>query len=128
MNLATTKEDDHVDKGGLGFLDSTQSVLDIELILTPPISPSETQLSGRTPKISTGTRSKGRDAKGNKRVKGNEREIRGGVQVQQDLTALKGRKGDTGALTIFAEDTHFRKADDKAVCSGEVVYTSLDSS
>lgn len=99
MNLATTGEDDETDKGGLGFLDSAQSILDIELVLTPPPK-LDTSFSTNGPS-STGKRTRIKESKGPKGAQ----EVRISVQVQQDLTALKGRKGDTGE---FSTTTHSR--------------------
>jgi hypothetical protein len=93
MNLAGT--DDHAlfnQQGGLGFLDSTRSILDIELFLTPHNS-----LAPASPSSHSSRRAKGRASKDAKSApKENNKEIKIAVQVQQDLAALKGRRGDTG--------------------------------
>jgi hypothetical protein len=89
MNLATTGENDSPDTGGLGFLDSSSQILELEIVLAPEVVVSD-------PAVATFTGAydgrKRRPGKKDERAK----EIRLEVKVQQDLMALKGRKGDTG--------------------------------
>ncbi|KAK1924505.1 hypothetical protein DB88DRAFT_490695 [Papiliotrema laurentii] len=88
MNLATTQETDEGHTGGLGFLDSTSSCLEMDVVLRPPTLDSG---AGTIP-ASSGRKRKGPKGKSEKE------EVRLPVRVQQDLTALKGRKGDTGSV------------------------------
>ena len=77
MELAGSSTGD--DTGGLGYMDGKEPLLDIELVLDPPKherdSFSKPKRKEKTPKS-----------------------IVVNAKVQQDLTALKGRKGDTGSV------------------------------
>jgi hypothetical protein len=88
------------DSGGLGYLDPTKPILDLELVLRPPLLD-----RGGT---NQGLEVRGKRGRGGalervreKERKGKAGEGRGGevvvcVRVVQDLKSLKGRKGDTG--------------------------------
>ena len=103
MDLASTREDAVTEQGGLGFLDSTKSVLQIDLLLT--LKPADTPIAtheatgGRKPRRG---RAGGRAA--HRQPQAQEDVV--GVQVQQDLSALKGRKGDTGKLRASPGKPH----------------------
>ncbi|WVQ83854.1 hypothetical protein IAT38_005998 [Cryptococcus sp. DSM 104549] len=95
MNLASTAPDDTQgarsdDSGGLGFLDSTKSILELSLDVSPPAS-ADAGKDVPEPKKrrERGVRKEKAGGKGVESVQ---------VKVQQDLTALKGRKGDTGSV------------------------------
>jgi len=90
MNLASTGENDIPNTGGLGFLDSSSQILELEILLSPHV-----------PVVDTATDAYDATYDGRKRRAGKKsdkaKEVRIDVKVQQDLMALKGRKGDTGA-------------------------------
>ena len=75
------------DTGGLGFFDRTKAVLEIELEIPPPTS------SLVDDPISRGRNERRRRSHG-KMAEKRARVI--SVRLQQDLGALKSRKGDTG--------------------------------
>ena len=97
MDLASTKDGDDSSRGtgGLGFLDSSSSFLELELILTPKKELLEVS-NDKGLRGSTSAKSK----KGVKKDAAKE-EVRLNVQIQQDLMALKGRKGDTGMSLLI---------------------------
>lgn len=122
MDLATTSPESRpTTSSGLGFLDSTKSVLELELILSPsPVGGSRRDRLGlldgssvvdgtATPSTNGKGRQKGsalrksrEKEKDTDKEKGKEKEVVIGVKVQQDLTALKGRKGDTGGCILLS--------------------------
>lgn len=86
MQLATVSQETEEKAGGLGFLDGSKQLLELDLVIsaepTPPV----------TPPSAAGTGRKG---------KGGKPEVKDVViplVVQQDLSALKGRRGDTGEI------------------------------
>ncbi|WVR04250.1 hypothetical protein IAU60_001250 [Kwoniella sp. DSM 27419] len=108
MNLASTSPEitargtsstpAHNDQGGLGFLDSTQSILDLTLDLSSASASASTDLAAPG-------KSKGSGRSGKKGKSGTLSRMGAGagvesvnVQIMQDLGALKGRKGDTGSV------------------------------
>ena len=92
MNLATTGENDIPDTGGLGFLDSSLQILELEIVLVPEVVVVDPGAATYTGGYDGRKRRAGRK---DERVK----EVRLEVKVQQDLMALKGRKGDTGTFS-----------------------------
>ncbi|KAK8846569.1 hypothetical protein IAR55_005655 [Kwoniella newhampshirensis] len=101
MNLASTSPEigpHQTDSGGLGFLDSTSSTLDLSLDLTPETgSGSSEAISGKTSTdvpIGHGRRGKNKNSRKveDKSVDSVE------VRIQQDIGMLKGRGGDTGSV------------------------------
>lgn len=82
MSLAAAETDGSASttRPGLGFLDASKAVLDLELELFPPASPP----------IQSPTRTKIRDSAPRSRIIS--------VQLQQDLHMLKQSRGDTGGL------------------------------
>ena len=95
MELATTGQMEQTEhKGGLGFIDSSLSTLPVVLELDPPVaSPSPSSPPDSSP--SAHRRSKhSRGKKNSTKDTG----ITVEVEIHQDLTALKGRKGDTGSV------------------------------
>jgi hypothetical protein len=93
MDLASTDEDDVTGQGGLGFLDSSQAVLQLDLVLKAETTKAPIQLQGET---QTSKHKRGRHGARAAVKMQQAQEIHVEVQVQQDLSALKGRKGDTG--------------------------------
>ena len=89
MNLASTNEDGIPDTGGLGFLDSSSQILELEILLSPHVATADPTV----PSYAGGYDGRKRRT-GKKEAQA--REMRIEVKVQQDLMALKGRKGDTG--------------------------------
>ncbi len=83
MRLATASPEVETAAGGLGFLDGSKPLLEMDLVIEPP-----QQSSGG-----------GGHQKGGKAPKASVKEVLIPLVVQQDLTALKGRKGDTGELS-----------------------------
>ena len=103
MDLATTREDEVTEQGGLGFLDSTKSMLQIDLLLTPKPAATPTATHGTTGgAMPRRGRAGGRAA--HRQPQAQEDVV--GVQVQQDLSALKGRKGDTGKSRASSGKSH----------------------
>ena len=111
MNLASTSNQDENKRipnalpSGLGFLDSTKSTLDVEIVLTPDIPPLEHMESvgddlGKSTLISVPARRRRKVYKRTKEVE--VQEVKVSVKVQQDLNALKGRKGDTGGSSPYS--------------------------
>lgn len=101
------------DSGGLGFLDSTKSAIEIDWELSPGVHEvdsgiAETQgedaasTSGEAHRpggAGSGSRRRTTGTRGLKRTLPNPapaRSVQVRVTIQQDLGALKGRKGDTG--------------------------------
>ncbi|ODN91383.1 hypothetical protein L198_05897 [Cryptococcus wingfieldii CBS 7118] len=94
MSLASVKEESqHENFGksseGLGYLDSSQSVLELLIDIEPPKD------SSAVPEVVYG---KGRRRKGTKKEGGKDSMVSIPVVLNQDLTALRGRKGDTGSV------------------------------
>ena len=109
MDLATTtSESVSTTPLGLGFLDSNSSMLELDLVISPrdrPSTGSANDILGLTD--SRPLKVAGRGAshrvsksrgtkKDEKRQGGGGEEVAISVKLQQDLAALKGRKGDTG--------------------------------
>ncbi|WVN88817.1 uncharacterized protein L203_104031 [Cryptococcus depauperatus CBS 7841] len=94
MNLASISEGEGVGQSliGLGFLDSTQSVLKLSLELAPPLD-----VITRNASQNQVVKSKGRKQRV-KKLQDESRVLGIDVQIHQDLTALKGRKGETGSV------------------------------
>ncbi|OCF40230.1 hypothetical protein I317_05987 [Kwoniella heveanensis CBS 569] len=90
------------DSGGLGFLDSNSSILDISIDLLQSASAVPSATAKDHPmgdKKSTGSRSKRGGVKAEKRIERKSKAVESvEVLIQQDLGALKGRKGDTGSV------------------------------
>lgn len=103
MNLASTSPEvggRNADSGGLGFLDSTKSILELSLDLTPDSTPTSSSAgdAGRSEPafaVRKGRSGKSKSALGGSAGNGNGVDSIE-VRIQQDLGALKGRKGDTG--------------------------------
>ncbi|WVQ75342.1 hypothetical protein IAR50_004961 [Cryptococcus sp. DSM 104548] len=96
MGLASvTEETSHENFGksseGLGYLDSSQSVLELLIEIEPPkdLNPSALPLA---------IQKKGRRRKGGKKEQRKDGVVSIPVVLNQDLNALKGRKGDTGSV------------------------------
>lgn len=104
MDLATTApESNSTQSLGLGFLDSTKSILELELVLSPDkISAYDQATSSTAEGSALQSRKKLSSGRANKtpqrwnRKGAEEKELVLSVKLQQDLAALKGRKGDTG--------------------------------
>jgi hypothetical protein len=111
MDLATTtSESVSTTPLGLGFLDLNSSMLELDLLISPrrpPSTGSTNDTSGLTDSRSLKVVGKGashRVSKSRGTTKDEKRRGGGGggeeiaisVKLQQDLAALKGRKGDTG--------------------------------
>lgn len=79
MNLATASPEVETAAGGLGFLDGSKPVLEMDLVIQPPQEGSS-----------------GGQLRRGKAAKPAVKEVVVPLVVQQDLTALKGRRGDTG--------------------------------
>ncbi|OXG16162.1 hypothetical protein C366_03866 [Cryptococcus neoformans Tu401-1] len=95
MSDNTDKQDIGKSSEGLGYLDLTQSVLELQLDLTIASTKSVEEVDSyhqRKDARSRGKRGKKKGIEKNKEVQSVE------VRLQQDLTALKGRKGDTGSV------------------------------
>lgn len=93
MSDNTDKQDVGKSSEGLGYLNMTQSVLELQLDLTSPLKRPVEEIElyhKRKDAKSRGKRGKKKDVEENKGMQSVD------VRLQQDLTALKGRKGDTG--------------------------------
>ncbi|GFZ44261.1 hypothetical protein JCM24511_01983 [Saitozyma sp. JCM 24511] len=114
-SVSSSSADDAADSGGLGFLDSTKSAIDIDWELSPGVHEvdsgiAETQgedaasTSGgahRAGGAGSGSRRRTTGARGLKRTLPNPapaRSVQVRATIQQDLGALKGRKGDAGSV------------------------------
>lgn len=86
--ITSTSEDLGESTGGLGYLDATQSILQLDLELVPP-------MKGAVPKAA-----KGRSRRTNGAATSREEAMVVSVQLQQDLHTLKTSKGDTGTLSF----------------------------
>nr|XP_031858685.1 uncharacterized protein CI109_005920 [Kwoniella shandongensis]KAA5525757.1 hypothetical protein CI109_005920 [Kwoniella shandongensis] len=100
MNLASTSPQlgpRDTDTGGLGFLDSSSSILELAIDLTPTL-PSDFSEAGPSSGSVVGLGDKGK--RGKKRTaKVEEKGVESvEVKIQQDLGMLKGRGGDTGSV------------------------------
>ncbi|KAI9639572.1 uncharacterized protein MKK02DRAFT_39888 [Dioszegia hungarica] len=84
--ITSTSEDLGESTGGLGYLDATQSILQLDLELVPP-------MKGAVPKAA-----KGRSRRTNGAATSREEAMVVSVQLQQDLHTLKTSKGDTGSV------------------------------
>ena len=99
MGLATTdeSESDSVQQGGLGFLDPSKAVLQLDIVLKPDVTELPMQFGTAPPRP---RRERGRLGGRIEKKTLVAKEVAFGIQVQQDLSALKGRKGDTGERTF----------------------------
>lgn len=94
MMLASSEDSDETtEKGGLGFIDSSHSHLPIVLelaqpVTSPPLSPPVSPPPGHR---------RSRHVSG-KKATAPDTTVRIELELLQDLTALKGRKGDTGSV------------------------------
>ncbi|RSH80770.1 hypothetical protein EHS25_007106 [Saitozyma podzolica] len=114
-SVSSSSADDAPDSGGLGFLDSTKSAIEIDWELSPGVhevdsgivetrgedAASTSGIASRAGGAGSGSRRRTTGARAVKRTRPNPAPVRS-VQVratiQQDLGALKGRKGDTGSV------------------------------
>lgn len=108
MRLATASPEAETAAGGLGFLDGSKPLLEMDLVIQPPQQSSGgggPQRRGKAPKTSV-------------------KEVMIPLVVQQDLTALKGRKGDTGERSvsqmIVAQTRRQRTVAQQVGCTVEV--------
>nr|KIR84191.1 hypothetical protein I308_05606 [Cryptococcus tetragattii IND107] len=95
MSDNTDKQDFGKSSEGLGYLNMTQSVLELQLDFTSPLKRPVEEIESyhqRKDAKSRGKRGKKKDVEENKGMQSVD------VRLQQDLTALKGRKGDTGSV------------------------------
>ncbi|WWC58955.1 uncharacterized protein I303_101500 [Kwoniella dejecticola CBS 10117] len=100
MSVASTSPEirtQDTDSGGLGFLNSNESILDITIDLSPPLPPSSIGSTGFVDGSKRGIKKKVRSPlpQPQSGKKGMESVT---VQIQQDLGMLKGQKGDTGSV------------------------------
>lgn len=94
MSDNTDKQDIGKSSEGLGYLDLTQSVLELQLDLTIASTKSVEEVDSYHQRKDARSRGK----RGKKGIEKNKEVQSVEVRLQQDLTALKGRKGDTGEL------------------------------
>ncbi|WWC67457.1 uncharacterized protein I206_101365 [Kwoniella pini CBS 10737] len=97
MSLASTSPEiksQDKDSGGLGFLSSNDSILNINIDLTPPVLPTS-EATAVSDGNKRGMKKKAKISSGGESKKIVESV---NVQIQQDLGMLKGRGGDTGSV------------------------------
>jgi hypothetical protein len=115
-SVSSSSADDTPDSGGLGFLDSTKSAIEIEWELSPGVQEVDRGVLKTQGEDTTGGTSGASGASGAGGASGGSRRRTTGTRslkrtlpnptpprsvpvratIQQDLGALKGRKGDTG--------------------------------
>jgi hypothetical protein len=112
-SVSSSSADDAPDSGGLGFLDSTKSAIEIDWELSPGVhevdsgivetrgedAASTSGIASRAGGAGSGSRRRTTGARAVKRTRPNPapaRSVQVRATIQQDLGALKGRKGDTG--------------------------------
>lgn len=106
---APTRSRDGQGMGGLGFLDPTQPLLELELVLRPPVLPSSGETTNPAPSVAvavpfpkskprSGAHRRSAAASKSREALAPAREVVLPVIIQQDLSALKTRKGDTGSV------------------------------